>query len=164
MSTGAYILVKFNDREKLLPAVATVGGLPDVSKWDAVDGHHDLVIKMVTENPSSIKKIQKLDGFSELVSCTLESPPDSEVSLSEEHSYSYLFIETERYQQNAVQSHLEKNDAIVFCAPAKGGCDLVALVKGENFDRIDRMVNNDIRQLDGVLRMKQDRIILLDRM
>lgn len=164
MSAGAYILVKFKDREKLIPAVETVGSLPDVSQWDAVDGHHDLVIKMVTESPSSVKKIQKLDGFSELVSCTLESVPDSDISVSDEHSYSYLFIETERYQQSAVMSLLEKNDAVVFLASATGGCDLVALVKGDNFDQIDRIVNNDIRQLDGVLRVKQDRIILLDRM
>ena len=164
MSTGAYILVKFNNREKLLPAAETIGSLPDVVKWDAVDGHHDLVIKMNSENPASVKEIRKLDGCGELTSCSLKAAPDSEISLSDEHSYSYLFIETERYQQTTVQSLLDKNDAIVFAAPAAGGCDLIALVKGENFDQIDRVVNLDIRQLDGVLRVKQDRIILLDRM
>jgi len=119
---------------------------------------------MKTDNPSSVKNIQKLDGCSELTSCTLETVPDREITLSDEHSYSYLFIDTERYQQSAVQSLLEKNDAVVFSAPATGGCDLVALIKGDNFDQIDRFVNNDIRQLDGVLRVKQDRIIFLDRM
>lgn len=164
MSTGAYILVKFNDREKLLPAVETVGSLPDVSNWDAVDGHHDLVIRMKSDNPSSVAKIQKLDGCGTVTSCSLAASAAGEITLSDEHSYSYLFIETERYQQSAVQSLLEKNDRVVFCKPASGGCDLIALLKGDNFDQIDRVVDNEIRQLDGVLRLKQDRIIFLDRM
>ena len=118
MSTGAYVLVKFDNRDKLLPAVQTVGGLNDVSKWDAVDGHHNLVIKLSNNDKSLLEQIQKLDGCVEMTACDLTNDTDKDVTLSEEFSYSYLFIETERYQQNAVQSSLERDDAVVFCSPA----------------------------------------------
>lgn len=164
MSTGAYVLVKFNDREKLLPAVEALGGLSKISKWNAVDGHFNLVLKLEANDSSLINKIEKLDGCAELASCELLSDNEAEIDLSPDYSYSYLFIETERYQQKAVQSSLEKLEAITSCSPTSGSCDLVAIVKGETFDEIDHIVNGDIRRLDGILRLKQDRIIFLDRM
>ncbi|MEE8575950.1 MAG: Lrp/AsnC ligand binding domain-containing protein [candidate division Zixibacteria bacterium] len=164
MSTGAYVLVKFNDREKLLPAVEALAGLPKISKWNAVDGYFNLILKLEANDSSLIKEIEKLDGCSELTSCELLSDNEAEGDLSPDYSYSYLLIETERYQQKAVQSSLEKLEAVTFCSPTSGGCDLVAIVKGETFDEIDHIVNGDIRRLDGILRLKQDRIIPLDRM
>ena len=164
MSTGAYVLVKFNDREKLLPAVEALSGLPKVTKWNAVDGHFNLVLKLEANDTSLINKIEKLDGCADLALCELLSDNEAEIDLSPDYSYSYLFIETERYQQKAVQSSLEKSEAIIFCSPTSGNCDLVAIAKGETFDEINRIVDGDIRRLDGILRLKQDRIILLDRM
>lgn len=164
MSTGAYVLVKFEGPERLMPAVEELDGRADIAKWDAVDGHFDLVLKVKDKGASAIEQIKKLGGFAELASCELQSDNENELTLSPDYSYSYVFIETERYQQKAVQSSLEKMDAVTFCSPATGACDLVAIVRGESFDKIARTVNNDIRPLDGVLRLKQDRIIFLDRM
>ena len=164
MSTGAYVLVKFNDREKLLPAVETLDGLPKISKWNAVDGHFNLILKLEANDSSLINKIKSLDGCTELTSCELLSDNESAANLSPDSSHSYLFIETERYQQKAVQSSLEKIEAVVSCSPTEGSCDLVAIVEGKTFDDVDRVVNNDIRRLDGILRLKQDRIILMDRL
>ena len=164
MSTGAYVLVKFEDPERLMPAVEELDSLSDIVKWDAVDGHFDLVLKLKQIGSQAIEQIKKLGGFTELASCELQSDNENKMTLSPDYSYSYVFIETQRYQQKAVQSSLEKMDAVAFCSPASGACDLVAVVQGENFDNITRTINNDIRPLDGVLRLKQDRIIFLDRM
>jgi len=163
MSTGAYVLVKFEDREKLLPAVASLGDLPEVSKWDAVDGHFDLVLRFKDGSSSALEQIKKLEGFSDLATCELQSD-EKEPEYSPDHSYSYLFIDTERYQQKAVQSSLRKIENVASVWQSAGACDLVAVVKGENFDHITRVINNEIRPLDGILRLKQDRIIFLDRM
>ncbi len=164
MSTGAYVLVKFEDREKLLPAVDTLKNLPEISKWDAVDGHCDLVLKFKDSQSSVIERIKKLDGFADLATCEVQSDSEKEPELSPDDSYSYLFIDTERYQQKPVKSSLEKIENVVYVWPVTGACDLVAVVKGENFDHIGRIINNQIRPLDGILRLKQDRIIFLDRM
>ncbi len=164
MSTGAYVLVKFDDRSKLLPAVETIDAIEQIQSWNAVDGHFNLVLKLNSNDPKAIEQIRKLDGCSRLSSCEFKTDNGSEVTLSPDLAYSYVFIETERFQQQAVQTLLEKNDAIEICTPVTGDCDLVALVKGETFDQIDRAVNNGIRPLDGVVRLKQDRIIFLDRL
>lgn len=164
MSTGAYVLVKFDDRNKLLPAVETISGLKQVQSWDAVDGHFNLVLKLNPNDPDTIEQIRKLDGCTRLSLCEFKSDTNGETELTPELSYSYVFIETERFQQQTVQSALEKNEAVDKCTPVTGACDLVALVKGETFDQIDRIVNHGIRPLDGILRLKQDRIIFLDRM
>lgn len=164
MTAGAYVLVKFDSREALMPAVEKLDSVPDIARWNAVDGHFDLVLKIRDKNSSVAERIQSLDGCAQLASCELQADNESELTLSQDFAYSYLFIETERYQQKAVQNKLEGMDSVVFCSPSSGACDLVAIIKGENFDKIARVVNNDIRPLDGVLRLKQDRIIFLDRM
>jgi DNA-binding Lrp family transcriptional regulator len=164
MSAGAYVLVRFSDRDKLLPAIEALDGMNKISRWDAVDGHFNLIVKLESNDPKLVEKISKLDGCSDIASCELMSDNDNGSAPTTDYSYSYIFVETERYQQKAVQSSIEKNEDVAFCSPTSGNCDLVALVKGENFDLIDRTVNTTIRQLDGVLRLKQDRVIFLDRM
>jgi nitrate reductase NapAB chaperone NapD len=164
MSAGAYVLAKFDDRNKLLPAIEVLGGLPEVARCDAVDGHYDLVVKLKSGNSPVIEQIRKLAGFAGLATCELQSDNEKEPDPSSDYSYSYLFIETEPDRQKAVQNCLEDMEAISFCSPATGGCHLVAMVQGETFDQIDRTVDVNIRSLDGILRLKQDRIIFLDRM
>ena len=44
---------------------------------------------------------------------------------------------------------------------AGDGAELVAVVNGDSFQSIDRAVNDQIRLIDGVLRLKQDRVINL---
>ena len=164
MSAGAYVLIRFSDRDKLLPAIEALDGIDHISRWDAVDGHFNLILTLMSSDAKLIEKIKKLDGCAETTACEIISDNENDNDVSPDYSYSYIFIETERYQQKAVQSSIEKNEAVTFCSTASGTCDLVAMVKGENFDSIDRTVNATIRQLDGVLRLKQDRVIFLDRM
>ncbi|UCD64687.1 MAG: Lrp/AsnC ligand binding domain-containing protein [Candidatus Zixiibacteriota bacterium] len=164
MSAGAYVLVKFDNREKLPAALEALSGSKDIARWDAVDGHYNLVLRLTDNRKSVEDKIRKMEGFSGLSSCELQTGGEEDVPLSTEYCYSYVFIEAERFKQKAVQTALAKNEAVVFCSPVSGGCDLIALVRGESFDIIDRTVNDFIRPLDGVLRLKQERVILLDRM
>lgn len=164
MSVGAYLLVKFNDREKLLPAARTLGDLKQISKWNAVDGHYNLVLKLAEKPAGLIEKIRSLDGFAEMSSCELVTDNETDAVLSEEYSYSYLFMETEKDKHEAVCGALRSHEAVVFCSPSTGNFDLVALVKGADFSAINRAVQDGIRKLDGVLRMKQARVIYLDRM
>ena len=164
MSAGAYVLVKFDNREKLLPALEALGKIDQVSRWDAVDGHHNLVLKLKSNDPAVLERIKGLEGFSAALSCELVTDAEGDSSPSTDYAYSYVFIETEHFKQKAVQTALEKNEAVVFCSSTSGACNLVAMVRGENFDLIDRTINGDIRPLDGVVRLKQERVILLDRM
>ena len=89
-------------------------GLPKVTKWKtAADGGFNLVLKLEANDTSLRNCMCVILALCELLSDN--SNPKS--TLSPDYSYSYLFIETERYQQKAVQSSLEKSEAIIFCSP-----------------------------------------------
>ncbi len=164
MSAGSYLLVKFNDREKLIPAIQTVGDSEQISKWDAVDGHFSLVLKLKGNDQSFIDTVKNLDGFAELSACEIVDDKETDTRQHDDLNSSYIFVETAPDMKEAVQASLEKIEAITFCSPCSGSYDLVAVIVGDSFSAIDRIVENELRTLDGVLRFKQDRIIYLDKM
>lgn len=164
MSAGAYVLVKFNDREKLIPAIESLNDASAITRWNAIDGEYNLVLKLSGSKETVIDRVRKLDGFSALLSCDIEADNEPDDSLAEvDFAYSYVFIEAEAEKKQAVETALSKLDAVAFCSPASGDADFVALVKGQTFDAIDRVVNDRMRVIDGVVRLKQDRVIHLDR-
>lgn len=164
MSAGAYLMVKFSDRAKLIPAVEQISQSDNVVKWDAVDGHYNLVLKVKELTNDFINEVRSLEGFSELSTCDLTADNDPSTGYDDQFSYSYLLIETADATSQAVADSLTSNNQISFCSPAEGNYSLVCMAQGETFDKIDRMINNDIKPLDDVLRFKQERVILLDRM
>ncbi|NOY87947.1 MAG: Lrp/AsnC family transcriptional regulator, partial [FCB group bacterium] len=164
MNNGAYIIIKFDDHEKLLPALQTLSGNQQVSKWDAVDGYYDLIVKLKEYDSSYIEQLKKIDGATELIDCELINDNEHEGNLSSDFLYSYLFIECDKNEQDSLLSTIEKNEAIVFCSSTSGKYNLIAMAQGKSFDDIDKLIDNNIRTLNGVLRLKQDRIIKLDSM
>lgn len=164
MNNGAYILIKFDDHEKLLPAIQTLSEAQQISKWDAVDGYYDLIIKLKEYDSSYIEQLKKIDGATKLIDCELINDNEKEDDLSPDFLYSYLFIECDKNEQDSLLSTLEKNEAIVFCSSSSGKYNLIAMAKGKLFDDIDKLTDNNIRTLNGVLRLKRDRIIKLDSM
>ncbi len=164
MSAGAYLLVKFNDREKLIPAIQSLTDASGISRWNAIDGDYNLVLKLNDHKDPVLDRVRKLDGFSSVLSCDLTADNEPEDSLLQpDFSYSYVFIEAEKDKKQLVETALVGLEMVAFCSPASGGADFVVLVRGQNFDAIDRVVNNQMRVIDGVVRLKQDRVIHLDR-
>ena len=164
MSAGAYLLVKFNDREKLLPAIQSLNGADGISRRIAIDGDYSLLLKLKDKDESVLDRVRRLDGFSSVLFCELRADNEPDDSLiATDYSYSYVFIETEKDRKKSVQQELSNISEVAFCSLTTGDADLVALVKGQNFSTIDRVVNNQMRVIDGVVRLKQDRVIHLDR-
>ena len=161
MSAGYYLLVRFDDRSKLPLAVGVLESIDSIQRWDPVDGYYSLVIK--TDDLSVSEKVSQLEGFSELARCEIKD--DNEVGMSgdDNSSSSYLFIETENHQQDSIQEQIKQCEGVMFVSPTIGDFDLVAVLGADNFDQIDRVVRKELRLLDGVIRIKQDRIIHLDR-
>jgi len=161
MSAGSYLLVRFDDRSKLAPAATALDKMKAVSHWDAVDGYYSLVVH--TDDKVTAGVIEKLDGFAELARCQSIST-GQEKDINPEKASSYVLAEIDSGKADDVCRTLGDNPQVGWCVSCKGDYDLVAVVAGENFDEVDRVVDRDIRQLDGVLRLKQGRIIYLDRM
>ncbi|MDF1545945.1 MAG: hypothetical protein P1R58_12700 [bacterium] len=160
MSDGSFILVRFKDREKLYDAVSQLEDNKKVDSWNAVDGYFGLVL--TTKDSSTPDWVKQLDGFSELASCEVirsgsgkEQPTDS--------AYSYLFVETDEEHRSELFETINAMDETYLCAETKGDFGVVAVVGGEDFSAIDQHVQDKVHSLTGLLRMKTDRIIYLDR-
>ena len=160
MSVGTYVLARFSDTEKLLPAIEKLKTCEQVRRWNAVEGHVHLIIKTKTSSASLPDTIKKLDGLSEILSYDILSDGQGEdKDFDSKYCYSYVFIECESAKTEKIINSLQTEDGILFASSVRGGCDIVALVRGDTFSAIDRIVNEKISILDGILRMKTDRVI-----
>jgi len=164
MSTGTYLLVKFDNREKLIPAVEKINQSKSVLGWDAIDGHYNILLKLKEHDNALIESIKNYDGFSDFNSVDILEESLPLIEFNPDFTYSYLFIETDKKTTKAIKDFLNSIDSIISCIPTKGSFDLIALVKGETFEKIDRLIENKIKELDGLIRWKQNRIILMDTM
>ncbi|HUV31387.1 MAG TPA: hypothetical protein VMY05_09895 [Acidobacteriota bacterium] len=164
MSFGSYLLARFDDHERLLPALEVIRGLNGVARWDAVEGHHNLIIKLDSSDGGALDAVKRLDGLLELKRCEILADNDAVDTRDVSVSRSYAFMDIDSSKKDALTAALTSNTAVAFVSPTAGGCDMAAMVTGESFDDIDRTINEQIRPLDGVLRIKQDRLIDLENM
>ena len=164
MAAGSYLLVRFENRQKLLEAIDLLKEFNQIKNWDAVDGFFSLVLKINDDVKPVIDALTKFDSSFNYSQCDLISDENRKIELSQELSSSFLFIETDKNLKDAIADSLSSMDSVASLEKTKGSYDLVVIVKGENFDQIDRTVEENVKTLDGILRFKQDRIIALDKM
>lgn len=164
MQAGNYLLAKFSSRKELLPAAELLNKSDAVKRWNAVDGYYSLVIKTNGKDSGLVKSLKKLDGFAELSQCKLIADNEAADLFSDDLTHAFLFMEVDRSSKEPLISKLGECATVSFCSETEGAFDLVCLTSAENFDIIDRTVAEEIRHYDGILRMKQDRVIHLDRM
>ncbi len=163
MNLGAYCLARFTDPERLIPVATSLAQSDSIAHWDAVDGHVQLVFR-TKGNTQVGADLLGIDGIDEVM--RYEIVDDGEVGepYSPELSYAYVFIETEPSKRDSVRALMTAIEDILWSSVTKGGCDIVAVVKGKSFDAVERIVGQKIRILDGVVRMKHDRIIDLKQL
>lgn len=164
MSNSAYLLVKFNDKQKLPDAIKQLQDENMFENYDAVDGHYHLVIKEVDHNDATLAKVKSFDGFSEMSVCIIETDnQNKDFMLDETNTYTYLFIEAEDKMRETLLEKMQSFSETLFVSPTSGPYNIVGLVQHETFDKIDRFIKTEINNLDGILRFKQDHVLFLDR-
>lgn len=72
---------------------------------------------------------------------------------------SYVFLEIEKEKLDSIYPTIYLNDQVVYCDCIKGKYDMILLVKGTSFADIDAMIREQIRPIDGILRIKEYPII-----
>jgi DNA-binding Lrp family transcriptional regulator len=157
MSAGLYLLARFSDHEKLLPAAKLLEGAKTVARWDAVDGHVHLVVRARSTAP--LDSLKSLGGLEQSARFDISKDNDSGESFDPSLAHAYVFVETEPDKRDAVCQAVTALPEILFCSTTTGGCDLVAVIRGPRFSAIDSTIADKIRPLDGVVRLKHDRII-----
>jgi len=164
MSAACYLLVRFDKREHLPEAAEALAGNDRVVKWDAVDGWYSLVLKLNDPGQSLVDELRKFDGYDSVARCDLVADNENGVNADPDKSQSYLFIETAKDARDEVMTQLADMKNILFVSPTTGPYDLVAMAEAERLDDIDRLVSEQLSALDNVLRVKQDRVVYLDRL
>ena len=159
MTDGSFLMVRFSERQKMFEAVGKIQDEKRIKSWNAVDGHYGLVI--TTEDDSLADWAGGLEGFSEMASCKVKRV-GAHRDKPDEMAYAYLFIESSADHQAELFTALEKMQETYFCAETSGDFSIVAVIGGDDFSAIDRIVENRVQTMPGVLRMKQDRLIYLD--
>ncbi len=163
MSAGFYLLVRFDNRQKLPEIINRLDELTQVDHWNAVDGFFSLVLKVNDDPESVVSSLKEFDGSLQVAKCELVSDVKT-VETKDDFFQSFVFAELDKTKKDEIIAKIDKFDNVAACHTTKGDYDLVAYVQGETFDIIDRTVEDKIRVMDGVLRIKQDRIITLDKM
>jgi hypothetical protein len=164
MNVGAYVLARFSDHEKLIPAIVQVQQCKHVQRWNAVDGHVNLVVKLASYQSSPPDLLKKMAGVRELLPYEIQTDHDTGKDFDPRFCYTYLFIESESAKVKAIFNSLNSMSEIVSSSVVDGGCNIIAVVKGSSFLEINRTIDANIRNLDGILRLKADRVIDLKKL
>jgi len=160
MSTGALLLARLYDPEMLVPAAEFLEHSEIVECWNAVDGHVDLVAQLSAPPTQLLDQLRSLGGDQELDVIEL-SGGSGKFLCNPIFCYSFVFLEVEPGNLKAIREHLATMEQVPFCSSREGMNEIIAVVYGNTFQAVDRIVTEQIRPIDGVLRLKQDRVINL---
>lgn len=160
MSSGALLLARLSDPERLIPTAEIFEHSEFVDCWNAVDGHVDLVALLKTPAAAIPAQFRNLPGVEELYVFDL-TDDGTKLVCDLALAHSFLFLEVEADKLTQIQANIKAYKQVVFCSQMQNRNELVAVISGDNFQSIDHTVNDLIRPTDGVLRVKQDRVINL---
>lgn len=163
MTEGSYLLARFADPEKLLPAMQTVQASPDVLDWNAVDGHIHLVMRISSSAATIPDPLKHLDGVETVLAYDILDDAHRR-EFDHAMANAYAFLEVEPAKADAIRRSLAVIPEVVSCTTTTGGCDLIAIITGGNFDAVDSTINEQIRMLDGILRLKSAYILELTKL
>ncbi len=192
-AVSAYALLNFDNTANLTDIYQEMYFMDHVLYCDAIKGDFDMVLLLQAANISELhelvdNKIKKLEGVKDICFMPVEAPLISE-SVSNiigtvdkalgrdknnaesannpnfwKSASSYVFLEIEKEKMENIYPTLYLNNQVVSCDCAKGKYDIVLLMQGTSFSEIDRNIQNKIKPLDGVLRIKESPIIKLFEM
>ncbi len=164
MSVASYLLATVSSPDNLLPAIESINKLDTLLGWDAVDGHFDFVIKLSSASADALKSGGSISELNNMNVCDIINDNEKSLADDSELCRSYLFIETNQSNNAEVLNTIGQLESILFCSTTKGECDIVAVITGETFSDIERTIERIIRPLDGLLRIKTNRIIDLGKL
>jgi DNA-binding Lrp family transcriptional regulator len=130
-----------------------------------VEGRHfQLVLKLHPPGAPLPDAIRQIDGLREWTTFEIVADVDPGATLTPQLCHAYLFLECEPGKLDRVTAALDGLAQVEACSQVRAGCDLVAIVRGETFQAIDRFVQDKIQHLDGILRLKKNRVIDLKQL
>lgn len=158
MADETYLFARFADRQKLTGVDEVLNSLSSVARWDAVDGYFGLAVRFTGQPENDIEKVRALEGLTEAV----QSPVLAEKTagaVDPELCQAYVLVEGDQKKIDSVQADIDGYNEVLNCARTQGQYSLVLVLQAATFDEIDDIIDDRISTLDGVLRLKEARII-----
>ncbi len=162
--SAAFVLAKFTDSNQRLPAVTQLQSCPPVKRWDAVDGQFHLVLKVDGSAGALPEAVRKLNGLQPVAAYDIIGTDNCGPEATSDGTRAYVFVDAEPALKEGLVKTVREMPETICCSSVKGGCDLVAIISGESIQSIERTINEKIRPLDGVLRLKHNHIIDLKQL
>ncbi|MCP4684271.1 MAG: hypothetical protein GY867_02385 [bacterium] len=158
MTDGSFLFARFADRRKLSGIEDKLQSLGGVARWDAVDGFFSLAVWLTDAPEADIRSIRALDGLTEAVESRIIAGSESKPADSD-LCQAYVLVEADAEMVDEISTKIEKYEDTLGCYRTEGQYGLIVALQSTSFDRIDQTIDDRISSLDGVLRLKEGRII-----
>ena len=186
-SVSAYVMVTIRPEADVTSLFRELYFLDDVVYCDAVHGKYDVVMLVNGASASEIgqvvRRIEALPGVAGAETYQIVAPviepaiaefiKDYEHNLRREHYHAklagtavsaYLFVEVEKGRFAEVFPKLYFMNGVVSCDATRGQHDAVVLIQSPNFKGIEKILNEDVRMIDGIARARSVKLITMYEM
>jgi CheY-like chemotaxis protein len=186
-SVSAYVMVTVRPDADVTGLFRELYYMDDVVYCDAVHDQYDVVLLVngasTGEVEQVVRRIEALPGVASAAVQPIVAPviepaiaefiKDYEHHIRREHYHArlagtavsaYLFVEVEKGRFAEVFPKLYFMNGVVSCDATRGQYDAVALIQSPNFKGIERILNEDVRMIDGIVRARSVKIITMYEM
>ena len=185
-TVSAYVMIKINKDADFFSLYKKLYFMENVLYCDATRGDIDIFLLIQSDTPEQClmiydKEIKGLDGIRESEFMQIEVPilndnikeiintagiamfddiPNmSKVRDNKKSVCSYVLVDIEREKLENLFPVLKLTENVLYCDFISGQYNLVLMVYGTQFSEIDKIIENKIISLDGVLKVKEYPII-----
>ncbi len=190
-SVSSYALVKIDDRSLFADIYRDIYFMDKVLYCDAVFGDHQLVLLLQSANRSEINEfveseLMKLEGIQEVEMIDVVTPILSEetkgiITQVEECCESdkilkdkgerrlktlssYVMVDFENDYFEEIYKQLCFMEDVVYCDTTRGQYGLILLIQAPTFDIIKKRITHISKEIDGILKVQEYRIMNLIEM
>jgi len=184
--SAAYILLRINEKADFFDIYKKLYSMENVLYCDATRGDIDIFLLVQADTIEECKevfekKIKMFDAIKEAEFLPISIPilndnikeiiNSAGISLSDEmpnldavrdskHSVcSYILAEVEREKIEEIYPVLKLTENVVYCDFTTGRFNLVLLISGSQFSQIDKLIENKLINLSGIIKIKKYPII-----
>ncbi len=185
-TVASYALIKVKKQADYFSLYKQLYFMDNVVYCDATRGDIDIFLLMQSDSEESCKKIYNEnilhhediqsseflpvsvpvlnDNIREIINAagiTLfeDVPGMSKVRDSKKSVYSYVLLDVEREKLDTIYPILRLTENVLYCDYTTGNYNLILMVFGTQFSEIDKIIENKIVPLDGILKVKEYPII-----
>lgn len=183
-SASAYLTIRIIDQERSMDIFNTLHGLEGVQSCDAVRGDVDIILLAQASSREGIealfRQVRAVPGLEVVSVSQIERPkldrdvnefietyrrtvkqPAGEEARRQPGTISYIIVDIDKEAIQKIFTTVFFIDEVVFCDVIDGGSRLVGMITGQGaVGRTPRIIEK-LNQIDGVLRVREARVIRL---